>query len=462
MASGGLCFTNGFLVVYACRISNKECVMADCPRPLKICDEQVLVEASKPECPDWDCCLPFGGRLYQRDGCVRYIPGTPPEDGVYGTFTVQNGCIVAAAPEEVAKYQSDSCAPVPCPCSEDSDTGGSVCDPSATVGNLYTCDSAGKPLVLAYVNGGNNVSVTGNGTQTNPFNISVDTGAAGIAGVRSDNVAITVTTDDDGMVTIAHRTGWNNQTVNGITFDQFGHAIDYSDSSASGSIQGVIGANGVKVTTDNSTRIATVELMLPANALEGEYVLGGYRVTLDHYNNIYAISKEITDTEGTYPMGAFNVTLNEYGSIETVTGATTDGTITQGLFTLNDPSVVRRELTFNMRFTSQLVVEIETRGVGQDWGDQLTIRLDGSVQSNRLVTVASRVSVSGASPNQTVSVTDNTVKVLVSPASLYTAGDHTLSLYSPAGFPSNVPVNVVVKAVQAFTSTATYDTDGVY
>ena len=22
-------------------------------------------------CPDWDVCLPFGGRLYSRDGCVQ-------------------------------------------------------------------------------------------------------------------------------------------------------------------------------------------------------------------------------------------------------------------------------------------------------------------------------------------------------------------------------------------------------
>ena len=85
-----------------------------CPRVLQKCEPQEIA-SGKYSCPDWSVCLPWGGRLYQVEGCVRYEPGTPPPDGVYGLFTIKDGCIVSAEAEPVSVYHPDPCAPIPFP-----------------------------------------------------------------------------------------------------------------------------------------------------------------------------------------------------------------------------------------------------------------------------------------------------------------------------------------------------------
>jgi hypothetical protein len=41
-------------------------------RPLPDCGDSEQKGTSEGFCPDWDACMPFGGRLYSRDGCVQF------------------------------------------------------------------------------------------------------------------------------------------------------------------------------------------------------------------------------------------------------------------------------------------------------------------------------------------------------------------------------------------------------
>ena len=102
--------------------------MSKCPRPIQKCEPQVLPSTAE-VCPDWSVCLPWGGRLYQTEGCVRYEPGTPPPDGVYGLFTLKDGCFIKAEEHPSDVYHPDPCAPVPCPCDSEGEGSGNLCNP---------------------------------------------------------------------------------------------------------------------------------------------------------------------------------------------------------------------------------------------------------------------------------------------------------------------------------------------
>lgn len=438
--------------------------MSNCPRPVQVCDPQLLKNRHRQPCPDWDVCLPWGGRLYQRDGCVRYEPGKPPEDGVYGQFTIQDGCFVSAEEYPVPKYQSDPCAPVPCPCDSTGGDGGNLCNPSTVAGNLYSCDAAGKPLVKAYVNGGDNVSVTGNGTSTNPFVISIDQGDAGVLSLSSGSSCLTVT-PNSGAVEITHREGFNDQTIMGMVFDQYGHLTSYSPQASDG-ITGITAGYGITVNVDQNSKIATVALQEPAYKLAGEYQLGGYRMELDQYNRVYNITRDITTTAQTYPFGAYDVTLNEYGSIEELALADF-GACIQGFFTVSSAEATRRNLTFTLRTPSRLIVEVEANAETADWGEELAFFMDEDPMSNKLVFVtAGPVSGgddtgtggggSGEGEPATPSAYPTRIKLL--PSGVYAAGQHVLTLQHSAGFPLTEAISVCVTPMVNFDSTETLNT----
>lgn len=423
-----------------------------CPRPVQVCDEQSLAEGTPAECPDWEICLPWGGRLYQHAGCVRHEPGSPPPDGVYGTFTLQNGCFVAVAPEEVAKYQSDPCAPVPCPC--DSEEGGgasNLCNPSATSGNLYECDAAGRPLVRAYVTGGTGATVTGLGTANNPFVVNIDPTEAGVMAVTSGSAVIGVSTSSRGVVTVTHAEGWNEHTINGMRFDAFGHLEGYEEPEAgTNDVTGIVGTGGI--TAENNRGIVTVQLENPVNAIDGTYLFGGYNVTFDNKNMVFNVEQEVLIPEGTYAFGPYDVTLNESGSIIDFENTNNLGAMVHELVTVEDGDAAQITCTFTLRTTTRIIIDIEGE-LSADMAEGITFRVDGDPQTNTrtlLKSVASSTTTSN--PDGTTSSTPSTyyVHIRLMPSGYYQSGEHTLNLRCAGGFPLDTQMLVSVRAVQFF------------
>lgn len=424
--------------------------MADCPKPVRSCAPQTLVEAAAPVCEDWTACLPFGATLSYENGCLKYTPGEPPEDGVYGLVTVQNGCIVGMDAEPVAKYQSDACAPVPCPCSEDSDTASDFCDASSVTGNLYSCDSTGKPLVRAYINGGDNVSVTGYGTLSNPFVISIDQGDAGVTSLRSTTDALVVS-PNTGAVEISHKEGWNEQTINGMVFDKYGHLVDYDSTTSSTSLIGVVGTNGVSASTDSSG-IVTVKLEDPTNKLTGDYLLGGWKMTLDSWNRVYNMSRYITVTETSYAFGPYDVTVNEFGSIEELTATNSMGNLFHALFN-GDGESTTLTIDFTLRYATYLIIELTCKAGTSSWGDGLAVRMNGTTVSDKLVLVSSGpATLTGTTSSPTLSIDGYPTLLRACPGGIYSAGDHELVItQTSAGFPAT-GISVSIRSVTAFSS----------
>jgi hypothetical protein len=314
------------------------------PRVVAQCNTTSLQEAQSTEKSEVSLCLPFGGHITISGDVASYTPGTPPSDGVYSKIVIADGCIVGAEKYDPPVYTSTPCAPVPNSCSSASNT--SLPDPSQQSGNLFQYDASGAPLVKVTISGGSGIIVSGDGTAANPFIIDASPDSSiGIQYFRSGNDAIVLTgsgTSDD-PYTYTHKNGLQ-QTVNGMSFDAYGHLTGYTAPSTSGTVNGVIGDDGIYVETNLTSGIATVTLADPVKPLEGDYLLGAFNIHLDEKNRIDSIRRDVTFLPGKYVLGNYEVSVNEYGTLTDIASIQTAGVVTTSaskLFTQNTGDMTR-------------------------------------------------------------------------------------------------------------------------
>lgn len=291
------------------------------PRMTATCEEKVLKTPMETgQCPPWELCLPFAGKLISKGGCIELLPGTPPPDGVYGKVVVANGCIVGLEKADIPIYSAPPCAPVPCDCGSGGGSGGDICNASTEAGNLFTCDAAGRPLVKLWISGGNAINVTGNGTANNPYIIDF-TGSTGTGGVyiRSGNNAITISGSgaSDNPYEVTHKKGLEGK-YGTLSFDEFGHLIEYTPTAQQDGIMGLKEGRGICIDTDVSTGIATIGLCDERfDTYTGTIQLGGYLVEISN-GEVINVEQNISIPEGTYTFGNYDITVNEYGSITAI------------------------------------------------------------------------------------------------------------------------------------------------
>ena len=289
-----------------------------------VCSKRVLHEGAVTEPAvvpqDFSFCLPFGAQLSQKDGVVSYTEGITPPDGVYSTFTLKDGCIISVGNITVPSYTASPCAPIPNPC--DCESGSGNISISTKAGNLSYLDTSGN-LYTGITVEGNGVSVTGKGTANDPLVITASSSSAGNITIHAGNDAITVSgsgsTNDP--VVVSHKVIGATQRIDGMSFDRFGHLVDYEVPSTSKGIRAIIGGDGIRASTD-SNGAATIELAPAMNALE-PVQLGGYSVAFDSHNIPVTVTREISLAAGTYTFGEYEVTLNAFGSVETIEKKTT-------------------------------------------------------------------------------------------------------------------------------------------
>lgn len=358
------------------------------PYTLPPCPEPPIKPEPQP-CPEWSICLPFGGRLYSRDGCVYAEGGNPPADGVYGKVIIANGCIAGVEPVEGCLDNIGICTGNPITCagitpgqtaSLDGSVNGTVsdsgtcCEPSKTAGNLYELDITGLPLVRCTIQAGSGVSVSGSGTTTDPYIISASAIAVQSIYLTSENSAITVhgTGTYANPFALAHKTGLQTQH-NGMTFDKYGHLVSLGEGSANAGVSAVTGGVGIDVQTDSKVGLATVSLQKPTRNKNGTYILGGFEINLDDYNRVFDITRKITLTEAVYPLGAYDVTVNALGSITDIAQSGLGAN-----FILNWPAggtPTQRTGTFTLRFPTALGGVLYTTGTLAFWRS-INIKLD--------------------------------------------------------------------------------------
>ena len=292
------------------------------------CGDSEQKGSSEGFCPDWDACMPFGGRLYSRDGCVQFeASGTAPADGVYDRVTVQDGCIVGVSGKEVASYQPRPCTETPCDCGQGSGSDASVSDAD---GNLIIEDVDGSLLAKLYATGANGITVSGNGTQSSPLRIQAASQTAR-GYVQAGNAAIVVSGSgtQSSPYEVSHKTGTGpaNQTIAGMRFDEYGHLKSYTAPTDAGTVNGVVGRNGIEATTDTSSGVVTLDLQETVHSVKGTYRLGGFDVDVDKYGRFQQIDREVSIAAGSRYFGAYLVGLDALGNITSVTDTTADRTV---------------------------------------------------------------------------------------------------------------------------------------
>lgn len=421
------------------------------PRMTFDCDGDTLQEPqTKSGCPDFSLCLPWGGRLWQENGCLKAQPGTPPPDGIYDRIIIADGCIVGLEKADVALYVPPSCTEVPAACASSSEGASSSCESSPLAGNLYTCDASGRPLVRCSIKGGDGIIVSGRGTTSDPYRIRADISAETLRVVAGNNgVTVTGTGSAADALVISHKSGGLNTTVNGMRFDQYGHLVEYTESTTSSGVNGIVPGDGIDVQVDNKVGIATISLSKPANVLNGIYQCGGYDINLDLKNRIFNLTQRINIPARTYAFGPYDVELNKLGSVVAIADTQHPDTI-HTLLPVVASDIVRQVVGFTLRTNTPIVIDIVTVAT-RAWLSQLQVRLDGTPQSNILrcsTTATAETTVGGADDPHTAKTTLNfssTVLARVQPAGVWGAGEHELILHSDSGFPSRYPVSISIR-----------------
>lgn len=421
------------------------------PRITFDCNGDTIQEPQvKSGCPDFSLCLPWGGRLWQENGCLKAQPGTPPPDGIYDRIIIADGCIVGLEKADVALYVPPSCTEVPAACASSSEGAASSCEASPLAGNLYTCDASGRPLVRCSIKGGDGIIVSGRGTVSDPYRIRADISAETLRVVAGNNgVTVTGSGSAADALVISHKSGGLNTTVNGMRFDQYGHLVEYTEPTTSSGVNGIVPGDGIDVQVDNKVGIATISLSKPANVRNGIYQCGGYDVQLDLKNRIFNLTQRINIPAQTYAFGPYDVELNKLGSVVAIADTQHPDAI-HTLLPVVASDIVRQVVGFTLRTNTPIVIDIVTVAT-RAWLSQLRVRLDGTPQSNILrcsTTATAETTVSGADDPHTARTTLNfssTVLARVQPAGVWVAGEHELILHSDSGFPSGYPVSLSIR-----------------
>ena len=334
--------------------------MSSCCSEIEVLQEATETTTAKTVQADFSFCLPFGGKVECTDGIITVTKPTAPANGVYDTITISSGCITAVGKQDLATTTASPCAPLPTPCDCDGSGGLTI---STQSGNLSKVDSTGGLFTSVNFKAGTGIKITGTGTSSSPITISTTSSTSKVFELESANAAIVITGSgtSSSPYKIKHKENSSTQTINGMSFDKFGHLQSYSAPSSSNMVKGIVGGTGIDANTNTSNGIVTISLAKPATSINKGVLLGGYTVTFDEYNQVLTVAQDINLTAGTYAFGNVDVTVNKYGSITRISGLSSD--------VLTNTRVVQLTSTasdwsyqFNLGHAAHLLITIDTPG----------------------------------------------------------------------------------------------------
>lgn len=401
--------------------------MSDCvKRMTPVCNEVQHEAEAVGECPKFTAPLPFGGSISSNGYCVNYQPpSAPPPDGTYGKVIVENGVITGVRNEEVQQYTSSPCAPIPTPCDCE---GGEMPQPSSVSGNLFGYDATGKPYAVLHADAGTGVALTGNGTESNPLVISADPEVLNVS-LRSGNAAITVT--GNGSATepyvVTHKMNDGSQTINGYSFDSYGHFLSYTTpSEEQTAIRSLVAGSGIDIKRNGS--VATIALAGAVGTGEyvpdGEYRLGAYVLKVFD-NQLAKLTRVITLPEATYNMGGWLLSHDEYGTITSVTEDAVGVALSGKSVRVSTTNITNNvSTTINLGRTSGLRITAFCKGSSMP--TNATILIDGT--------------------SMTTDVMLNQAHALG--AALYGVGNHTVTLTASTSAPITGPLYLDIQMVE--------------
>ena len=388
-----------------------------------ICGSKILLEKSNGVSPceeSFSICMPFGAHLDREGGCLSFTPADNiPEDGEYSRVIIKNGCIMGVRGPEDPIYTSAPCTPIPQPCDCGGGSGG--IEPSSLPGNLFSLDATGKGLALLNTRAGEGITVSGSGTETDPLVIAAKSDET--MKLVSGTPAVLTVDSIEGGYSISHvETKSPVRTINGMTFDTFGHLSGYDEPASLGYLVAnqILAGTYTMVTIDNTGPTVTIDLKDTA-VRAGEYLLGGMKLNLSNKGTISTIDQGIKLTEGVYTFGDYNVTVNQYGSITDISVVEDVGAVTHSLTKKIPAGVESVSVNFVLSAPSGLRISIKSTNV-----PDCTVMLDGNYYTGDKI--------------------GNDMFEIVTNAT-FSAGQHTLDITPSAAFSSIAIIDVILNTV---------------
>ena len=152
--------------------------------------------------------------------------------------------------------------------------------------------------------------------------------------------------------------------------------------------------------------------------------------------------------------------LDDYGSVLNQELLPDPVTSIHGIYTHTNEAVIRRNIVFNLRYSSAILVDLQVMAPA-GWAEQVQFRVDDSPMSN--IQILQEESESGGTeepgggtgsePSEDAPKSLAFIRLI--PSGVYQVGEHTLTIHTPMGFPLDEVMSVTVRPIQTFTSTET-------
>ena len=258
-------------------------------------------------------------------------------DGTYGSITLQDGCVVGYGDCEIPTYTPPYCNPNPAPCNDGTGGGkGTTATVSARAGNQLSTDDYGL-YAKAYVQGGTGVTVTGHGTQSSPYMVSMAENTGGSTdGKIVGQGGISVEQRGGVYFLSMPRAELTAGKYGAFTINEYGQITGVDDDIATLTSDNIGGSNDVQVSKiADGISIDLAPTQLTANS----YRFGGYDVSISDGGRVTNATQVARTEAGTYKLGAYNIELDQFGGITGIVQST-EVPQSAGSFTTSDGSTV--------------------------------------------------------------------------------------------------------------------------
>ena len=258
-------------------------------------------------------------------------------DGTYGSITLQDGCVVGYGDCEIPTYTPPYCNPNPAPCNDGTGGGkGTTATVSARAGNQLSTDNYGL-YAKAYVEGGTGVTVTGHGTQSSPYMVSMAENTGGSTdGKIVGQGGISVEQRGGVYFLSMPRAELTAGKYGAFTINEYGQITGVDNDIATLTSDNIGGSNDVQVSKiADGISIDLAPTQLTANS----YRFGGYDVSISDGGRVTNATQVARTEAGTYKLGAYNIELDQFGGITGIVQST-EVPQSAGSFTTSDGSTV--------------------------------------------------------------------------------------------------------------------------
>lgn len=307
----------------------------DCKKP-QPCPKPDITPTTPQPTPAFSVCI--SDYTLHWDGTHATLERTRfTTDGTYGSITLHDGCVVGYGDCEIPTYTPPYCNPNPAPCNEGVGGGtGVTATVSPRAGNQLATDAYGL-YAKAYVEGGTGVTVTGHGTQSSPYTVSIAANAGGPTDGKLVGQGAIAVEERNGVYFVSMpRADLSAGKYGAFNVNEYGVITSIDDNVDMLTTDNVGGSNDVQI-----TKVAdgvTIDLA-PTQLTANSYRFGGYDVSISDGGRITDATQVARTEAGTYKLGAYNVELDQYGGI---TGIVQSPEVPQsaGSFTTSDGSKV--------------------------------------------------------------------------------------------------------------------------